>query len=279
MSGTQHWSKDENDAIVAKYFELLTDELNGHPINKSEVRRSVQDLTGRAKGSIEYKNQNISAVLLALGQDWVRGYKPAHNYQRSLRDAVLRWLNNNPHWTTNLLQASQDIQGFAAPEPLWISPPPTLHNQPEPEGLDCILETAKLCDVAARDESNRRLGEAGEERILSHEAATLRGSGRNDLAEKVEWISKTRGDGLGYDIQSFEPDGRERLIEVKTTGGWERTPFHISRNEIDVAERNRDCWCLVRLWNFYREPKAFEIRPPLHSHVKLTPSTFEASFH
>ncbi len=30
------------------------------------------------------------------------------------------------------------------------------------------------------------------------------------------------------------------LIEVKTTNGWERTPFHISRNELAVADENRD---------------------------------------
>ena len=29
----------------------------------------------------------------------------------------------------------------------------------------------------------------------------------------------------------FEPSGKPRLIEVKTTNGWERTPFYISANE------------------------------------------------
>ena len=85
------------------------------------------------------------------------------------------------------------------------------------------------------------------------------------------------GNGAGYDIRSFEPDGKDRLIEVKTTNGWERTPFHISRNEIAVAEEHRDHWCLVRLWDFAREPKAFEIRPPLDAHVILTPTSFLAS--
>ncbi|WP_394690961.1 DUF3883 domain-containing protein [Hoeflea sp.] len=275
----QPWSDDENDAIVAEYFGLLTAELIGRPKNKAEVRRSIQTLTGRAKGAIEYKNQNISAIMLALGQDWVRGYKPAHNYQHSLRDAVLRWLNTYPEWANHLIEKDHQELGFAAPEPLWIGPPPALQNAPEPEGLDSILETGKLCDVAARDESNRRLGEAGEARILAHELSNLRNAGRADLAEKVDWVSKTRGDGLGYDIHSFEPDGRERLIEVKTTGGWERTPFYLSRNEISVAEGNREHWCLVRVWNFYRDPKAFEIRPPLQAHIKLTPSVFEAGFH
>ena len=58
--------------------------------------------------------------------------------------------------------------------------------------------------------------------------AVLRSSGRDDLARKVRWVSEEDGDGAGYDIASFAPDGRARLIEVKTTNGWERTPFHIT---------------------------------------------------
>ena len=76
----------------------------------------------------------------------------------------------------------------------------------------------------------------------------------------------------------FAPDGRPRLIEVKTTNGWERTPFHITRNELAVAEERRTEWVLFRLWNFSREPKAFELYPPLDVHVSLTAMTFQASF-
>jgi len=134
-------------------------------------------------------------------------------------------------------------------------------------------------DVAARDAANRALGRAGEERVLAHERASLRQIGRDDLAARVCWTSVEDGDGWGYDILSFEPDATPRLIEVKTTNGWERTPFHISRNECDVADTNRDTWQLIRLWNFAREPRAFSIRPPLQNHVALTPTSFLASLH
>ena len=92
-------------------------------------------------------------------------------------------------------------------------------------------------------------------------------------------MAEEDGDGLGYDIASFTPHGLPRLIEVKTTNGWERTPFHISRNELDVAKECRSEWCLFRLWNFGRAPKAFEFYPPLDAHVALTATSFQASFH
>ncbi|MBA4613873.1 DUF3883 domain-containing protein [Stappia taiwanensis] len=68
--------------------------------------------------------------------------------------------------------------------------------------------------------------------------------------------------GAGYDIASFVLGGRVRWTEEKTTNGWERAPFHISRNELAVAEEQRANWCLMRLWNFTRAPKAFELYPP-----------------
>ena len=76
---------------------------------------------------------------------------------------------------------------------------------------------AKKYDVAGRDEKNRALGLAGEECVLAHEKSILRGAGRDDLAQQVRWISKEVGDGAGYDVASFTPDERKRLIEVKTT--------------------------------------------------------------
>lgn len=115
--------------------------------------------------------------------------------------------------------------------------------------------------------------------MLAHERASLLAAGRTDLARQIRWVSEVDGDGAGYDIRSFDGDGRDRLIEVKTTNGWERTPFHITRNELAVADTQRDAWLLLRLWNFAREPRAFELRPPLDAHVSLIATTFQASLH
>ena len=142
-----------------------------------------------------------------------------------------------------------------------------------------MLHVARKFDVAGRDGRNRALGRAGEERVLAHERASLRSAGRDDLVSAVRWVSEEDNDGAGYDIRSFAPDGRLRLIEVKTTNGWERTPFHITRNELAVADERRAEWCLFRLWNFSREPRAFELHPPLDAHVTLTATTFTAAFH
>ena len=275
----ESWSDAENDLIVADYFAMLNDDAAGRAYNKAEHRRAlISLLQGRSHGSIEFKHQNISAVLKGLGEEWIAGYKPAFNFQSSLVDAVHRWLERNPIWLHRTPTQRRE-HGLREAAQLWIGPAPTLRNQPPPQELEQLLHIARKFDVAGRDERNLALGKAGEARILEYERSTLTDAGRRDLAGKIRWVSQEDGDGAGYDISSFTPDGRDRLIEVKTTNGWERTPFHISRNELAVANERRDDWNLVRLWNFSREPRAFELRPPLDAHVALTATSFEASFH
>lgn len=258
---------------------MLRSDLARQDYSKAEHRRTLSPLLrGRSDGSIEFRHQNISAVLKGLGEVWIEGYKPAFNFQASLIDAVQRWLELNPGWLRQSLPQN-GIPGFRESAPLWIGPAPTLSNQPPPPETERLRHIAMKFDVAGRDERNRALGKAGEECILQHERVTLTGTGRGDLARKIRWVSQDDGDGAGYDIASFTPEGAARLIEVKTTNGWERTPFHISRNELAVAEERRHEWCLARVWNFSREPRAFELRPPLDAHVALTATTFEASFH
>ncbi len=272
------WSDEENDLIVADYFAMLDEDEAGRPYSKQDHNRRLQSLIGRKPGSIEFKHQNISAVLKGMGEDWIGGYKPASNYQGSLEEAVVRWLARTPTWLERSTTRPA-ADGMKDRPSLWFEPPPTHSNQPPPAELDQMTAIARKFDVAGRDERNRMLGKAGESIVYDHEQAALRSAGRLDLARKVRWVSQEDGDGAGYDIASYTPEGQPRLIEVKTTNGWERTPFHITRNELAEAEARRDEWQIVRLWNFARTPRAFELKPPLDRHVSLSATNFLACFH
>lgn len=270
------WSDQENELIVADYFAMLADDLAGRPYNKAQHNRSLQDKLDRERGAIERKHQNISAVLMGLGETWIPGYKPAFNFQMTLVEVVVRRLQSEQHRAARM-PAARSAAGFGEETALWIGPPPGLRNNPPADEVEHMLAIAQRFNVAERDAANRALGRAGEERVIAHERRVLTGAGRPDLAHAVRWVSEVDGDGAGYDIASFTPAGQARLIEVKTTNGWERTPFHITRNELAVADDRRGEWCLVRLWNFAREPRAYELRPPLDAHVTLTATAFQAS--
>jgi hypothetical protein len=101
---------------------------------------------------------------------------------------------------------------------------------------------------------------------------------RLDLARKIRWVAAEDGDGAGYDIFSFEPNGRERLLEVKTTNGTARTPFFLSRNECELAEERPGEWRIYRVHLFAKDPRIFTIVPPIDAALHLTAETWRASF-
>jgi hypothetical protein len=270
------WTDREVDLIVADYFDMLRMELAGEPYVKAHRNAALQELTGRSRGSIERKHQNISAVLVKLGMRWINGYKPLANYQRVLVDGVERLLEARPRLFAD--PPIPDIAGFADASALWFEPPPVLMPVDEATEPPVLRHLVRKFDPAERDARNRLLGERGEERVLHSERARLRGAGRADLARKVEWTSKERGDGAGFDILSFSPSGEERLLEVKTTTGHQMTPFWITENERLLSAERPDAFRLVRLYDFAREAKAFELVPPLEESVVLRPATYRAGF-
>src|SRR5688572_3319293 len=79
--------------------------LRDEPFNKAEHNRRLQTrLMNRSRGSIEWKHQNISAVLIELGYPYLAGYKPRFNYQELLRTIVIQRLSG----AFDLQQAASD---------------------------------------------------------------------------------------------------------------------------------------------------------------------------
>lgn len=97
-------------------------------------------------------------------------------------------------------------------------------------------------------QSNRRTtGIEGEEVAMAIEKKYLISIGRPDLAERVVNVSKEQGDGLGYDIVSCFPDGREKFIEVKSTTGKIESPYFMSVNELRFLRENLETYFLYRV--------------------------------
>jgi hypothetical protein len=91
-----HWQDDELDAIVADYFDMLEADLSGRPYVKLKHSQALMAKIGRTHRSIEFKHQNISAVLDELGMPWIPGYIPKRNYQNAIFDAIDRYLTEHP---------------------------------------------------------------------------------------------------------------------------------------------------------------------------------------
>jgi hypothetical protein len=133
-------------------------------------------------------------------------------------------------------------------------------------------------DYIAQEARNTTLGFAGEEFVVRFEHWRLNQLGQSKLAELVEHVSQTKGDGLGYDVLSFEANGKERFIEVKTTAFGKETPFFVTRNELDFSKDASDHFVLFRLFEFRQTPRLFALNGALDQHCSLDPVTYRASF-
>jgi hypothetical protein len=152
------WLEDELDAIVGDYFDMLIAEVEGRPYVKAEHSRELMARIGRTHRSVEFKHQNISAVLEILGLPWISGYKPKANFQKS-----------------------------------------------------------------------------------------------------------------------FDTSGAERFLEVKTTNGSARTPFYLTRNELNLAAERPTHWRVYRVHLFATFPRIFVAAPPLEPMFRLRAEVWRAS--
>ena len=157
----------------------------------------------------------------------------------------------------------------------FIAEPPVSSDGSKKKEIVAGAKVTKS-DLSERDAKNRNLGEAGELFILLYERRRLRNAGLIDLAEKVVWASKKIGDGLGYDISSFDSDGSEIFLEVKTTNGGKATPFYVSKNEIEVSESKGSAYRLVRVYRFLHEPKFFIIAGKLTETLLIEAISYRA---
>ncbi len=280
----QEWSRVEVDLIVADYFEMLRSELLDQPYNKAEHRRTLSpQLDDRSKGSIEFKHQNVSAVMVELGLPYIEGYKPRGNFQSLLADGVRDYLDAHPGLLDGLADApvvNPDRAPTTEPssfDSIQEDPPERIITPPEPS-TPWITRKPRRVDFAARDAANHRLGQFGEQWVVEIERQRLLSIGRDDLARKVEWVAQSIGDGLGFDVLSFdELDDSERLIEVKTTGLGKYFPFYVTSNELRCSEDVEQQFHLYRVFDFARTPRLFVLRGSLRVTCRLEAVQFRAT--
>ena len=274
------WSQHEVELIVADYFAMLMKELAGEPYVKAEHNRNTQKLlNNRSKQSLEWKYRNISAVLARLGAPYIRGYVPAWNYQGALVDAVVAYRKAHP-------ELERLFDRFAD-EPVVVEPPKLdfskiLDERPEPSLLaeepTVTYGRAVKVNYLEREQQNQFVGKSGEEIALEFERWRLITAGKESLADKVEWVSQTQGDGLGFDIRSWSENGKDRFIEVKSTKLTKEAPIFFTNSEYTFARDHRDRFYLYRVFNLQKEPRLFMVKGAYDEFCRPTPIQYKGYF-
>ncbi|OPA86411.1 HNH endonuclease [Pseudomonas fluorescens] len=137
------WSDAELAAAVEAYLKMLAWEKNGQPFNKALENRLLREgpVAGRAKGSIEFRMQNISTVLVRMGWDRIEGYKPAKNVGTGVEQRIRQALA-----AQGVFESEDAAQ--TADEQTLIRRASKLQQQPFPKLPDGIAQPQKVSTVS-----------------------------------------------------------------------------------------------------------------------------------
>ena len=142
------------------------------------------------------------------------------------------------------------------------------------EKVDILLRATKK-DYEKSNRQNKLIGNLGELLVMQYEQERLKDKKNKNPDHK----SVKDGDGLGYDILSYDDSGNEIFIEVKTTTGNYNSTFYITQNELECSNRYPDKYCLYRLYDFDDDTntaKFFTINGDL-THYCITPISYRVA--
>lgn len=273
------WSDQENQIIVADYFAMLVDELKGLKINKTHHRKAIMPmLNNRPDGSVEFKHQNISAVLAEMGLPYINGYKPRYNFQKSKLIRIVEEYIRSHMAMEALFQKFSDASpeiGNPVDFSSWLVPAPKVKEAQQK--IKLIRKPIKI-NYLQREQDNRSLGLKGEQLVFEYEKSMLLNLGKDSLADKIEWISRDLGDGLGFDILSKNLNGTDKYAEVKTTKLSKETPFYFSSNEYNFSVEHKSNYHLYRVFDFNKTPKIFTLNGQFDEFCRVQPTNFRGEF-
>src|SRR3984893_2706485 len=113
-----------------------------------------------------------------------------------------------------------------------------------------LMRTHRASNAATHQErryspESRKVGDAGERAVISYERKRLIQLGRQDLADRVRWHGPER-EFFGWDITSFDRDGDELFIEVKSSIGKSVNCISLTANEWKAAchAARREHYCI-----------------------------------
>lgn len=137
-------------------------------------------------------------------------------------------------------------------------------------------------DYAKEERRKTKLGDRGEKIVMMAEIERVMEANKVDRveAEKMVIRKSLESDAIGYDIQSVNPDGSPRYIEVKaTTGKKGDMSFFYTINEYETAKKLKKNYFIYIVYEILTsEPKIWIMENPfLKKVLTLEPIKFKVN--
>jgi Domain of unknown function (DUF3883) len=129
-------------------------------------------------------------------------------------------------------------------------------------------------DFEGKAKIDKELGDAGEELVKLHEVRQLE-NWKLHVKAKLVRVAKP---GEGFDVYSFDKNGNEKFIEVKTTTGNWKNRFYLTRHELKFMSDNNSKYSIYRVFNFDEENNSgefFELKGNVEDQLLKEPTVYE----
>ncbi|EAY24057.1 DUF3883 domain-containing protein, partial [Microscilla marina] len=218
-------------------------------------------LTEKHKEALENYMQTHKIEINRLEVNNLSGY----DWDKLVEESRQCIIDNFKHYEQMIALLAQNRLREQVPPAQFAAPPPA----------DAVPSFAPqpAKDHVAEAKAKKELGDAGEALVLLWERERLKQNNQKKSAKKVE----KKADGEGYDILSFDKEGKEVYIEVKTTTQSAEAPFFMSAHEVAFARLHPQQYWVYRLYNYDEATNSadFFIIKDLHQRAEFRPMNFK----
>ena len=216
----------------------------------------------------KYKNYNIKyekyrfIKLLQRAQDAV--LNESKTTVESVETVVSQTDNKNSaitHDKTNLDILDAPITESAEEIELNIADSQTITSKSKSNSNK--VRTKEDINYSEQQAISQKIGDRGEELVLRNEIEKIKQWGLPDeILSKVRRVS-LESDDYGFDILSFDKDGNERYLEVKTTkSNGKNFSFILTKNEFEQAKKYGNKYSFVIVFDILNNPHIWYMGNP-----------------
>ena len=223
-------------------IDLLEDDLDFEEPLKSTSRNLVSCYE---KGTIFIRQYDISQITNEVLISDLKEY--VHIYSKIVDDPDAQNLDFLAERTFDEKKLTKEKINFD-----YDIPPIKPRKPKKKKKKKSTATTPKQSKNKRRTQESHKIGLAGENYVYEYEYKKLEKIGRKDLADQIKKHCELR-EYPGWDITSYDENGNEIYIEVKSTKGKKIDQLDITNNEWNGAIQKKDNYYIYLVKNALNE--------------------------
>lgn len=272
------WSNDDKviEYLVAHYAEELK-RLPLQILGYLTTRKNEKKLKRKYKNyDIKYEKYRFIKLLQRAQDALLTEPKAVVSSEEKVEFQTDNRNSAITHDTTNLSVLDEPITEVAEEIELNIADNPTMVSKNK--SISNKVRAKEDINYSEQQTISQKIGDRGEELVLRNEIEKIKQWGLPDeILSKVRRVS-LESDDYGFDILSFDQEGNERYLEVKTTKtNGKNFSFILTRNEFETAKYYGKMYSFVIVFDILSNPRIWYMGNPFVEEpykVKIQPTQY-----